>query len=74
MSLQELLLQAETSSVVDPNISSFSPLHCALVRGNEQCGQLLLSHSASLDTPDTEGNTPLLLAYIKVTSTHFGVE
>ena len=57
--LQELLLQADSSPVVDPNISSFSPLHCALVRGNEQCGQLLISHTVSLDTPDSDGHTPL---------------
>ena len=28
----------------------------------------------NIDKPDSEGNTPLLLAYIKVTSSHFGVE
>ena len=52
---QELLLQAQSGRVCDPNISSFSPLHCALVSGNEQCAQLLLSHSASVSCQDSLG-------------------
>ena len=59
---QELLLQAEPGQVSDPNISSFSPLHCALVSGNEQCGHLLLSHSASVSCQDSQGFTVLHIA------------
>ena len=56
------MLQAEPGQVSDPNISSFSPLHCALVSGNEQCGHLLLSHSASVSCQDSQGFTVLHIA------------
>merc|ERR1719323_2007257 len=58
----EMMLQSETIVTTD-SASSFSPLHCALVSGHEQCVQILLSQSHSaVNSPDSAGLTPLHIA------------
>ena len=61
-----MLLQTDTPQTRDSNISSFTPLHCALVSGNEQCLQLLLTHSdTAVNAADSAGLTPLHIAAAK---------
>lgn len=59
--VEQLLSRPDSASLVDiPDTKDCTPLHFAVASGSVKMARLLLRHGAGVNTPDCDGQTPLI--------------